>query len=565
MRYASIVVPTDFDDLSRLAFFASPAKISAENDEDEERRELSMIAECVGLDIGQTAFKAVRFRRRLTGRESVEYFHLPVPYGRREQTEPAHRAAMLRNFLWQHGLYGSGEIVTALSCQDVFVRTLSFPFRDASKLAQVVPFEMENLIPMPLEDVTVGSLLLPARESQDGAAKANGADVLVTAAPKEKIAEHMRFMASADLSPSAITIDGMALFSVSQFLKEEGAQVPGDMAIIDVGASKTTLCLVQEGRPVLLRTVLWGGNHLTHALAVRYACSFAEAERRKRAMAVQEVDAWLEPVLKELRVSLHAYEGTAHQRLTHCWVSGGGAKLKELSGYMAHQLGLLPVGPRQGFGSNCPRAFSIAFGLAIHPKIVRPRWKSRLAGSDLTLDFKAGSDAALATPDTARQDRRLAVWGGFILCLLALMDLSVRVMLKDSTVKDLKRGLQAQYEQTFGPGASSGEELDQARYRVSQLEKGLSVVDGTGYNVLASLTELVNHVPPGVPLKVRELTIDGTSIHLEGETTTFDAVEKIKQAFMTAEFFREVSISDTHVGAVPNQVVFRLTYTVQRP
>jgi len=128
------------------------------------------------------------------------------------------------------------------------------------------------------------------------------------------------------------------LFSVSQFLKEEGAQVPGDMAIIDVGASKTTLCLVHEGRPVLLRTVLWGGNHLTHALAVRYACSFAEAERRKRAMAVQEVDAWLEPVLKELRVSLHAYEGTVHQRLTHCWVSGGGSKLRELSGHMAERI-----------------------------------------------------------------------------------------------------------------------------------------------------------------------------------------------------------------------------------
>jgi general secretion pathway protein L len=72
-------------------------------------------------------------------------------------------------------------------------------------------------------------------------------------------------------------------------------------------------------------------------------------------------------------------------------------------------------------------------------------------------------------------------------------------------------------------------------------------------------------VPPGAPLKVRELTIDGTSIHLEGETTTFDAVEKIKQAFVAAETFHDVSISDTRVGAVPNQVVFRLTYTVQRP
>ena len=107
--------------------------------------------------------------------------------------------------------------------------------------------------------------------------------------------------------------------------------------------------------------------------------------------------------------------------------------------------------------------------------------------------------------------------------------------------------------------------MDQARYRVSQVEKGLSVVDGTRYNVLASLAERVKPVPPGTPLTIRELTIDGTSIHLEGETTTFDAVEKIKQAFVTNETFHDVSISDTRVGAVPNQVVFRLTYTVQQP
>ncbi|MGH7183193.1 MAG: hypothetical protein ACREJN_14620, partial [Nitrospiraceae bacterium] len=135
----------------------------------------------------------------------------------------------------------------------------------------------------------------------------------------------------------------------------------------------------------------------------------------------------------------------------------------------------------------------------------------------------------------------------------------------DSTVKNLKREIQAQYEQTFGPGASPGEEVDQARYRVSEVEKGLSIVDGTRYNALASLAELSKHVPPGVPLKIRELTIDGTSIHLEAETTTFDAVEKINHAFVATETFQDVSVSDTRVGAQPNQVVFRLTYTVQRP
>src|SRR5437868_12968331 len=94
---------------------------------------------------------------------------------------------MLRNFLWQHGLYGSGEIVTALPCQDVFVRTLSFPFRDAAKLAQVVPFEMENLIPMPLEDVTVGSLLLPAREAKMGARRLKALKSSSRPLPKKKL------------------------------------------------------------------------------------------------------------------------------------------------------------------------------------------------------------------------------------------------------------------------------------------------------------------------------------------------------------------------------------------
>jgi general secretion pathway protein L len=521
-------------------------------------------AECVGLDLGQTAIKAVRFRRRLSGRESVEYFHLPLPYGKPAQAEPARLAGQLRNFLWQNGLYGSGDIVTALPCQDLFIRTLSFPFRDSAKLEQVVPFEVENLIPMALDEVAMGSIVLPPKAQTGAPQKPKGAEVLITAAPKDKVAEHLKFLASADLKPAAVGVDGMALYSVTKFLQEEGANVPGDLAIIDVGATKTTLCLIHEGRPAVLRTVLWGGNHLTHALAVRYACSFAEAERRKRTMAVQEVDAWLEPLLKELRVSLHAYEGTAHGRLSHCWVSGGGSKLRELGGHVAHQLGLTPVGPRQGFDANCPRAFSIAFGLAIHPKVVRPRWKKAI-GSNLGLDLTATAEAASTRTIETRQDRKLALWGGLILGVLALVDLSVRVFVKQSTLTQVKQGLQAQFVQSFGDGGGAGEELDVARYRVAQLDKRLTVIDRSRNSVLANLSDLAKQLPPGIPLTVRELTVEGLAVHLEGETNSFDSVEKIKQAFTANQLFQSVSVTDTRVGAAANQVVFRLTYTVQRP
>ncbi|MEK6533560.1 MAG: pilus assembly protein PilM, partial [Nitrospirota bacterium] len=337
---------------------------------------MSIATECVGLDIGQTGLKAVRFRRRLSGRETIEYFHQPLPFSHPEDMEPARRVQSLRGFLWHNGLYATDRLVTAIPCQDLFVRTLSFPFKDAEKLSQVVPFEVENLIPMPVDELAIGSVVLPPGLTAEGMSRiTKGSDVLVTAAPRDKVAEHLRFLAQADIEPAAINVDAMALYSVTQFLQQEGGHVPHDLAIIDVGASKTTICLVHEGRPVVLRTILWGGNHLTHALAVRHACSFADAERRKRSLNVQQVDAWLEPLLKELRVTIQGYEGAERGRLTHCWVSGGGAKLREIGGYVAHQLGLYPVGPRQGFGLNSPRAFSIAFGLAIHPKLIRPKWR----------------------------------------------------------------------------------------------------------------------------------------------------------------------------------------------
>ena len=526
---------------------------------------MAIVNECVGLDIGQTGLKAVRFRRRLSGRETIDYFQHPMPYSRPEDLEPARRVKSLRGFLWRNGLYGTDRLVTAIPCQDLFVRTLSFPFKDSAKLAQVVPFEVENLVPMPLEDLAVGSLVLPPGQTAEGTLReSKGSDVLVTAAPRDKVAEHLQFLAQADVQPSAINVDAMALFSVTQYLQEEGAAVPQDLAIIDVGASKTTLCLVQGGRPLVLRTILWGGNHLTHALAVQHACSFADAERRKRTMAVDQVNGLLEPILKELRITLQAHLGNERSRLTDCWVCGGGAKLQEIGGYISRQLGLYPVGPRQGFGPEAPRAFSIAFGLAIHPKIIRPRWRFKSTPMELALDLKGVADAA--SPDTGqtKQNRRLAIAAGLAIAVLAIVDFSTHFILHDQRVARLKTALHSQYEQFFGAGAAPGEELDQAQYRIGVLDKALGVIDSADDKALHTLSTFVKQLPPGTMVKVRELTIDGSAILMEGETTSFDAVERLKQTFASSPQLQDVAVTETRVGAGPNQVVFRITVTVEK-
>lgn len=527
---------------------------------------MAIATECVGLDVGQTGLKAVRFRRRLSGRESIDYFHRPLPFARPEDLDPARRVQALRGFLWQHGLYATDRLVTAIPCQDLFVRTLSFPFKDAAKLTQIVPFEVENLVPMPLEDLAIDSVVLPPGRVSDGSPREHkGSEVLVTAAPKDKVAEHLRFLAQADVEPSAVNVDALALFSVTRYLRSEHQDVPDDLVVIDVGASKTTLCLIHEGRPVVLRTILWGGNHLTHALAAREQCGFAEAERLKRGMAVEQMEAWIDPLVRELYITIQAYEGSQRGRLTHCWVSGGGSKLREMGGFVARRLGLYPVGPRQGFGPDSPRAFSIAFGLAVHPKIVKPRWRFTPSADGLALDFKSVSGEGTSKAKASKSDLRLALGAALIIGLLAVADFSIHFVLQRNRVSDLKAALQSRYEQAFGSTAAPGDELDQARYRIASIDKTLAVIDGSGEKALPILSAFVKELPSGTPVKVRELTIDAGTILLEGETSSFDAVDKIKHAFASSARFENVSVSETRVGTGPNQVVFRMTVTVRRP
>jgi general secretion pathway protein L len=50
---------------------------------------------------------------------------------------------------------------------------------------------------------------------------------------------------------------------------------------------------------------------------------------------------------------------------------------------------------------------------------------------------------------------------------------------------------------------------------------------------------------------------------MEGETTSFDAVERVKQTLAASSQLTEVAVTETRVGAAPNQVVFRMTATVK--
>lgn len=519
------------------------------------------MADYVGLDIGRTAIKAVRFRRRLSGRESIEYFHQKLPITGDAGVDQAQVAELLRTFVQRHHLR-SIPVVTALACRDLFLRTLTLPFSDAEKVAQIAPFELENLIPLPLDEVAVGCVVLSSDGTSREAGPAGSSDVLVVAAPRATVSEHIKFLADVGIDPALVNVDALALFAVTQQLRREGAKVPADLAIIDLGASKTTMCLTHQDRPWLLRTLPWGGDQVTESVMKQYGCTRTEAEQRKRNLPDDQHERWLAPLVKDVQLTLHAYEASTQTRLRQCWLSGGGAKLQGVSAYLARQWELEPVGSREGFGTDCPRVFSVAFGLAVRMGGARRALGFRRPEPDLSLNLKQA--AAVTPPATLerRRDLSLAAVGGILVLVLGMTDLWIRLTIKETRLRNLRAGVQTEFAQVFGTAAPEGGEVEQAKAVIGRMENTLALLGGKQAPTVPVLAELVRRLPKTPPLKVIALTLEGGTVRLDAETVSFDAVEKVKQALVSAPKIRDVTVSDARVGAASSQVLFRVTMTV---
>jgi general secretion pathway protein L len=529
---------------------------------------MPLFTEHVGLDIGRSAIKAVRIRRVFGGRDTVTCFESPLPDpGDRAMAQPV-PGDLLRAFVERHRLVHA-TVVTALPCRSLVIRTLALPFQDPRTLSQVVPFEMEPLLPLPLEDVTLDCFALPPTDGTSDRGKPGGPTVLVAAAPKSALAAHLGLLSEAGLSPASINVDALALHAVARYLANGSSGLPPDCAIIDVGASKTTVCLLHRGYPIVLRTIGLGGDHVTGELAKHRGCSFQEAEAAKRTMSAAQLDPWLSPLVHDLRLALHAYEAETGVRLRSYWLCGGTAKLNGLTPYIERRLDLHPVGNGQGFGHLCPPTFSIAFGLAVGPPHAGSAWTpiKRLGRSQATvaLDFKRASELVPRAPHEIRRDLWHAGLGAALVAVLALADLFAQVAVRETYVRELSAALQEQYRLPFKVAAPPGEEVDLARRKLEDAKKTLAFLQGNRSVVLPVLAELTRHAPRDIGLKVDSLTIEDQTVTIEAETSSFEAVEKFKQQLAGSTLFQGAAVGDAHVGVSPGQILFRATLMVRLP
>lgn len=284
----------------------------------------------VGLDLGSSVVKAIELT--LEGPEPVVtgFARHEIPPGGSVQDAVAACFANSR--------FKSKRVVTSVSGQSVVVRYVSMPKMSETELRQAIRFETDKYLPFELDEVQLDLQPLKRAPSTSDSGKGKEGDqqaVLLAACKTRAIDERVQLVQGQGLSPVAIDVDVFALANAWELCglpteETEAGEPRTAIALVDVGATRTSINVIVAGETCFSREINIGGADMTQSVARSMSIENFEAEAIKRASEAHEleVNTAIQPVLEdlvgELSLSLDYVEHHEGVQVEEILLSGGG-------------------------------------------------------------------------------------------------------------------------------------------------------------------------------------------------------------------------------------------------
>jgi type IV pilus assembly protein PilM len=295
----------------------------------------------IGLDIGSTAVRAAEVLLGGDQASLVRAAQVPLPSGAVQSGEvrDVEAVAQAVRELWGRGGFKTRQATMGVGNQRVVVREITVPALPPKEMKQSLPFQVQDLIPIPVDDAVLDYDVLEEIE-QEGARMMR---LLVVAAQRQMINQMVDCAVRAKVEPVGVDLVPFALIrSVGQ---DEGLGLEesdlGGEAIVDVGADVTNICVHERGVARFVRILPSGGRDVTVAMATSLGIPEEDAEALKRGQPVEGAPPAMEVegirrtrvanLVDEIRSSLDFYRAqTPGAEVSRVLVTGGGSKLPGL-------------------------------------------------------------------------------------------------------------------------------------------------------------------------------------------------------------------------------------------
>lgn len=270
----------------------------------------------------------------------------------------------------------------AVSGASVITKTIAMPASLSEREMEAqIDMEADQYVPYPLEEVNIDfEVLGPSKKNPEML------DVLMAACRAENVDDRVAALSIGGLECQIVDVEAYALERACQELAKnwpnggEGLMV----ALADIGASTTTLTVLQDNRTVYTREQNFGGRQLTEEIQRRYGMTLEQVNMAKLSGELPEsygpevLDPFKEVVAQQVNRAIQFFlSATPHDSIDLVVLAGGISAIPGMVDLVQERLGVdtllanpfthMSLGEKvsaQGLSNDAP-ATMIACGLAL--------------------------------------------------------------------------------------------------------------------------------------------------------------------------------------------------------
>ena len=338
----------------------------------------------IGLDISSTAVKLLELSEH-NGRYRVESYAVePLPANSVVEKNIADVEAVgesIRRAVKRSGTRNKAAAV-AVAGSSVITKIISMSasLKDDEMESQI-ELEADQYIPYPLDEVRMDFEILGPSEKNP-----EMVDVLLAASRSENVETRISALEIGGMSPKVVDVEAYALENSFALLAEQLPEGGYDqtIAVIDVGATMTTLNVLHDRKIIYTREQVFGGKQLTEEIMRRYGLSYEEAGMAKRQGGLPDnyisevLDPFKEAMTQQVSRSLQFFfSSSQYNSVDQIILAGGSASIPGIDELIEDKIGTatsianpfanMSLAPRvkpQTLSNDAP-ALMIACGLAL--------------------------------------------------------------------------------------------------------------------------------------------------------------------------------------------------------
>jgi general secretion pathway protein L len=436
--------------------------------------------------------------------------------------------------------------VAGLSLSSVSLRNLSLPFADEKKIGQILPFELEEQLLLPVDEQVIATVA--------SAASVSGTALLVAAAEKSLLRSLLEAFQQAGLKEPDTICPAIYLLADRLCRTDHAGNT---FLLLHVDVSSVQIALARQGETVFMRRLAWPDTVFTHVLfrqeidgiAVDDPTAAAEAFASICELTRQSLDYFalqsgmegIEPDYFILAGPLQACPGLQGALETRLELSG---KLCDLVRDGAASL--------TAAGQWQVAVYDKALALALH--------QAGRRGKEAGLNFRQGEFAPAR--HLLRSKRQIAALAaGVALLLLACCGwLLVEHRRLEKKQSQLAAKMEKVFQESF-PGVKAGPDpLMHMRSRRKSMAASPTAMPifSNEKRALALLADISARIPTSIQMQVERLVIDQNTVSIRGVTDAFNNVNLMQSLLGKSGRYAEVKIVSAAKGKQGEGILFEI-------